>query len=203
MLDEVGQASGIDPKEIRKIQGPVARKLSLSIGVIKPSDVCNRMAVQLCFSFHQRQFVYEFCQEIAKYELFDTSPPQLVVAGVLAWTTVLTRPSISNNSNDISTSSNSLLSIHELCRVCFVPVGAVNKMFLELYEYLPVIAPSELSSLIQEVHPRLSSRLEKYLMTQCDNASDVVIVHYEASKGSSNERKNDSSQKKKRKIGEV
>jgi hypothetical protein len=153
LLDEICHFNGCDSKSLGKMHGIIARGLSLQIGMIKPADLLNRMAVQLHFPFQQTQLAYEFCLQISKYELFTTSPPQLVVAAVLCWIVILTEPvpsSISINVNDV-------------CRVCFVPLTALKRLFVEIYEYLLNIVPMDLTDLVKSSYSILFPSLEKHL----------------------------------------
>jgi hypothetical protein len=153
LLDEICHYSGCDSKSLGKMHGIITRGLSLQIGMIKPGDLVNRMAVQLHFPFQHTQLAYEFCLQIAKYELFTTSPPQLVVAAVLCWIAILVEDE----------PSSVPINMNDVCRVCFVPTTALKRLFVEIYLYLVNIIPMELTDLVKSSYSVLSPLLEKHL----------------------------------------
>jgi hypothetical protein len=177
LIDEIAFITGLDSRQLSKLQGVTARKLSLSLGIIKPKDIINRMTghLQPIWSYHRRQLAYDFCQEISKYDLFITSPPQLVVATIITWIAILTRETVKDveeedfhsptrNIHLKEESTEERISLTEVCRICFVPLTALKKLFREFYDYLPNIVPLELRAFIQEHYstPILTASIDKY-----------------------------------------
>lgn len=223
LLDEISQASGIESKLLIKYQGVVARKLALPIGIIKPRDIINRMTVQLDWSFTRRQFAFDFCEEINQYELFVTSPPQLVAATIIAWLAVLTTEVSSASSPSSSSERKPLLtSVEDLCRVCFIPPGALRKLFREFFDYLPNIVPRELSDVVGKLLPKLSPLLEKHMdddnylipavplpeppppmMNQSTSMDSMSVVPLQKSRSEMSLASSSSNQSRKRKLDNI
>ena len=171
LLDEISLYSGVEAKEIGKMQILLARKLSLTIGIIKPADLVNRMTAQLHFPFEQKQTAHDFCSELSRYEVFVTSPPQLIVAGVLVWVYIL----LSNP--DLHSS----LLLSDVSEVCFVPAAAVAKIFRDLSEYLPSIAPLSLKQVLGKYPDYVYAQFSKYLNSS-DHNTILSIESLQASK---------------------
>lgn len=82
-LDEVSLATGVDVRQVSKMQQVIARKLQLSIGRLRPQHLVNRFATRVNCPHSATCLAVEICQNITRLELFETLPPQLVAAGSL------------------------------------------------------------------------------------------------------------------------
>lgn len=128
-LDEVSLATGVDVKQVSKMQQVIARKLQLSIGRLRPQHLVNRFATRVNCPHSATSLAVETCQNITRLELFETLPPQLVAAGSLVAAALIEGVSI---------------DMELLTSVTLVSLLAIKSVYRQLLPVLPMVTVTTL-----------------------------------------------------------
>jgi hypothetical protein len=148
-LDEVSLATGVEVKLLSKVQKQIVRGLQLPVGRLRPLHLLNRMGTRAHCRHSVIVFATEICKNVARFELFETMPPQVVVAGSLFVASVLLDQPIDTT---------------RLATVTLVPHSQLKLVYKAMHPMLSVVvvsggaAAAALAAIGSPPSPHLSQR---------------------------------------------
>lgn len=162
-LEEVAKFTQVDGAALSRMQGLIARALTLPIGQaqVTPESLVNRVAGQLQLPHTIATHARAVCAAVSRYELF-TSSPQTVVGGALLWVCLLSRIA---------------LDVEALAAATLVSPAALRQMFGKMQPSLAVLLPRELKTSFGDSWRNVPANLEKAacFVQSCAAAKPVVV----------------------------
>lgn len=189
LFDEIAQSAHLNEmqlKAVRKTQAELTKRLQLNLGLVKPRDYLNRFASKLSIEYAYRDLGYRICDELDRYVLFQTSPPQVVVAGILMFIVLLADPTVvaldchqlfeattadevieSGSSSSIGRRingsthwKNAGVSIDRIAAVCHVPVTVLKRIYEDMFTHLSYIVPSRPEASSDSAAPQIDEMID-------------------------------------------
>lgn len=140
-LDEVHFATGVDVKEISKVQRVIVQKLELKIHRLLPEHLVNRFATRVSSAHRVSVLAQVICQNLSKHHQLESVAPQVVAAGTLVAAALL---------------EGQALDVGLLTNVALVSVAAVKGIHRDLHPMLAMMAEGFSTSPAE--HARLVAR---------------------------------------------
>jgi transcription initiation factor TFIIIB Brf1 subunit/transcription initiation factor TFIIB len=125
-LDEVSFGTGVDARQVNKMQQAIARRLQLSIGRLRPYHLVNRFAAKVGCPHEGSALALAVCQALVRLELLETQAPQVLAAGSLVLACLLERVA---------------LDLDELSRASLVATTSIKSVYRHMHQLVATVVP--------------------------------------------------------------
>lgn len=126
-LDEVSFGTGIDVRQVNKLQQAIARRLQLNVGRLRPYHLVNRFAAKVMCAHEVGALALTICQALTRLELLETQAPQVLAVGSIVVACLL---------------EGAAVDLAELAVASLVPAPQIRAVYRSMHPLLAAVVPA-------------------------------------------------------------